>query len=138
MPRAGPVQLEEELKAAIFNGDLIAHYQPMMNLETYQVAGFEVLVRWPHPERGLVHPVDFVPFAEEIGLIGEIDAFVLRTACRQVRQWQEAGLCGPELDIGVNLSAGQLADPALSHRTRPSRNANSTRARSSSRSPRAR
>ena len=88
----------------------------MMNLQTYQVAGFEVLVRWPHPERGLVHPADFVPFAQEIGLIGEIDSFVMRTACRQVRQWQEAGLCGPDLDIGVNLSAGQLADPALSHR----------------------
>jgi diguanylate cyclase (GGDEF)-like protein/PAS domain S-box-containing protein len=110
------VELEEELKAAIVNGDLIAHYQPMMNLQTYRVAGFEVLVRWPHPDRGLVHPVDFVPFAQEIGLIGEIDSFVMRTACRQVRQWQEAGLCGPDLDIGVNLSAGQLADPALSHR----------------------
>ena len=110
------VELEEELTAAIRNGDLIAHYQPMMNLETYQVAGFEVLVRWPHPDRGLVHPGDFVPFAQEIGLIGEIDSFVLRSACRQVRQWQEAGLCGPDLDIGVNLSAGQLADPALSQR----------------------
>ena len=110
------VELEEELKAAIFNGDLIAHYQPMMNLQTYEVAGFEVLVRWPHPERGLVNPADFVPFAQEIGLIGEIDSFMMRTACRQVRQWQEAGLCGPDLDIGVNLSAGQLADPALSLR----------------------
>ncbi len=110
------VELEEELKAAIFNGDLIADYQPMMNLETYDVAGFEVLVRWPHPERGLVNPVDFVPFAQEIGLIGEIDAFVMRTACRQVRQWQAAGLCRSDLDIGVNLSAGQLADPALSQR----------------------
>ncbi len=110
------VELEEELKAAIFNGDLVAHYQPIMNLQTYRIVGFEVLVRWPHPDRGLVHPVDFVPFAQEIGLIGEIDSFVMRTACRQVRQWQEAGLCGPDLDIGVNLSAGQLADPALSHR----------------------
>ena len=70
------VELEEELKAAIFNGDLIAHYQPMMNLQTYGLAGFEVLVRWPHPERGLVNPGDFVPFAQEIGLIGEIDSFI--------------------------------------------------------------
>ena len=110
------VELEEELKAAIFNGDLIAHYQPMMNLQTYGLAGFEVLVRWPHPERGLVNPGDFVPFAQEIGLIGEIDSFILRTACRQVRWWQEAGLCGPDLEIGVNLSAGQLADAGLSDR----------------------
>ncbi len=110
------VELEEELKAAIFNGDLIAHYQPMMNLQTYGLAGFEVLVRWPHPERGLVNPGDFVPFAQEIGLIGEIDSFILRTACQQVRWWQEAGLCGPDLEIGVNLSAGQLADAGLSDR----------------------
>ena len=52
------VELEEELKAAIFDGDLIVHYQPVMNLQTYRVAGFEVLVRWPHPERGLVDPGD--------------------------------------------------------------------------------
>ncbi len=110
------VELEEELKAAIRNGDLVAFYQPMMNLQTYQVAGFEVLVRWPHPERGLVSPIDFVPFAQEMGLIGELDAYMMRTACQQVRQWQEAGLCGPDIDIGVNLSAGQLADPELSDR----------------------
>ena len=110
------IELEEELKEAIFNGDLAAHYQPIMNLQTSHIAGFEALVRWPHPEGTLVDPRHFVPLAQEIGLIGEIDAFVLRTACRQVREWQEAGLCGPDFEIGVNLSAGQLADSALSDR----------------------
>jgi EAL domain-containing protein (putative c-di-GMP-specific phosphodiesterase class I) len=80
------------------------------------VAGFEALVRWPHPEGTLVDPRHFVPLAQEIGLIGEIDAFVLRAACRQVREWQEAGLCAPDFHISVNLSAGQLADPGLSMR----------------------
>jgi EAL domain-containing protein (putative c-di-GMP-specific phosphodiesterase class I) len=87
-----------------------------MDLRRLDVAGFEALVRWPHPEGTLVDPRHFVPLAQEIGLIGEIDAFVLRAACRQVRQWQDAGLCGPDFHISVNLSAGQLADPDLAGR----------------------
>jgi diguanylate cyclase (GGDEF)-like protein len=110
------IELEEELKAAVFGGDLVAHYQPIVDLQTGGVVGFETLVRWPHPEGPLVDPRYFVPLAQEIGLIGEIDSFVMRTACTQVRQWQEAGLCSLDLEISVNLSAGQLADPALSDR----------------------
>jgi diguanylate cyclase (GGDEF)-like protein/PAS domain S-box-containing protein len=110
------VELEAELRAAISGGDLVPHYQPVMDLRTHRVVGFEALVRWPHPEGALVEPRHFVPLAQEIGLIGEIDACVLRKACRQVREWQESGLCGPDLEIGVNLSAGQLADEMLSDR----------------------
>ncbi len=110
------MELEEELKAAIFGGDLVAHYQPVVDLQTSRLVGFEVLVRWPHPEGPLVDPRYFVPLAQEIGLIGEIDSFMMRTACRQIRDWQEAGLCAADLEIGVNLSAGQLADPGLSGR----------------------
>jgi diguanylate cyclase (GGDEF)-like protein/PAS domain S-box-containing protein len=109
-------ELEEDLKVAIRDGGLEAYYQPCMDLRTLDVAGFEALVRWPHPEGTLVDPRHFVPLAQEIGLIGEIDAFVLRAACRQVRQWQDAGLCAADFHISVNLSAGQLADPDLAGR----------------------
>ena len=110
------IELEEELRAAISGGDLIAYYQPQLDLKSNRVVGFEALVRWPHPEGVLVDPRHFVPLATEIGLIGEIDACVMRTACRQVREWVESGICGPDLEIGVNLSAGQLVDELLSDR----------------------
>ncbi|HEX4176539.1 MAG TPA: EAL domain-containing protein [Acidimicrobiales bacterium] len=110
------IELEEELRAAISGGDLIAYYQPQLDLQTNRVVGFEALVRWPHPEGVLVDPRHFVPLATEIGLIGEIDSCIMRTACRQVREWVAAGVCGPDLEIGVNLSAGQLVDELLSDR----------------------
>ncbi len=110
------IELEEELRAAISAGDLVAYYQPVLELKTNRVVGFEALVRWPHPEGVLVDPRHFVPLATEIGLIGEIDSAVMRTACRQIREWRETGICGPDLEIGVNLSAGQLVDELLSDR----------------------
>ena len=110
------IELEEELRAAISSGDLIAYYQPQLDLRSNRIVGFEALVRWPHPEGVLVDPRHFVPLATEIGLIGEIDACVMRTACRQVRDWVETGICGPDLEIGVNLSAGQLVDELLADR----------------------
>ncbi|HEY6425851.1 MAG TPA: EAL domain-containing protein [Acidimicrobiales bacterium] len=110
------LELEEELKVAISEGDLVPHYQPIMDLQSNRLVGFEVLVRWPHPEGPLVDPRYFVPLAQEIGLIGEIDSQIMRKACLQVREWQDSGICGPDLEIGVNLSAGQLADPALADR----------------------
>jgi diguanylate cyclase (GGDEF)-like protein/PAS domain S-box-containing protein len=110
------IELEEELRAAISGGDLVAYYQPVLDLQTNNVVGFEALVRWPHPEGVLVDPRHFVPLATEIGLIGEIDSAVMRLACRQVREWKETGICGPDLEIGVNLSAGQLVDELLSDR----------------------
>jgi diguanylate cyclase (GGDEF)-like protein len=110
------IELEEELRAAISSGDLIAYYQPQLDLRNNRVVGFEALVRWPHPEGVLVDPRHFVPLATEIGLIGEIDASVMRIACRQAREWVDAGICGPDLEIGVNLSAGQLVDELLSDR----------------------
>ncbi len=109
-------ELEEELKAAIAAGELVAHYQPVIDLQTQRVVGFEALARWPRPDGVLVDPRHFVPLAREIGSIGEIDSCILRKACRQVREWQEAGLCGPDFEIGVNLYAGALADEMLSDR----------------------
>ena len=110
------IELEEELRAAISGADLVAYYQPVLDLQTNRVVGFEALVRWPHPEGVMVDPRHFVPLATEIGLIGEIDSCVMRIACRQVREWIETGICGPDLEIGVNLSAGQLVDELLSDR----------------------
>ena len=109
------IEQERELRAAIHDGDLLTHYQPIYNLDTRRIIGFEALVRWAHPVGGLVDPRLFVPLAEELGLIGEIDSFVLRSACLQARQWQEQGLADG-LVMSVNLSPGQLIDPDLAHR----------------------
>ena len=110
------IEQERELRAAIRDGDLLAHYQPIVDLETSRVIGFEALVRWAHPIGGLVDPRLFVPLAEELGLIGEIDSFVLRSACTQARQWHEMGLASSDLVMSVNLSPGQLIDPDLAER----------------------
>ncbi len=110
------IEQERELRAAIHNGDLLTHYQPIYDLNTRRIIGFEALVRWAHPIGGLVDPRLFVPLAEELGLINEIDSFVLRSACLQARHWQERGLSDPGLVMSVNLSPGQLIDPDLAQR----------------------
>ncbi len=110
------IEQERELRAAVHDGDLLAHYQPIYDLPTRRIVGFEALVRWAHPVGGLVDPRLFVPLAEELGFIGEIDSFVLRVACTQARQWQEQGLWGAGLVMSVNLSPGQLIDPDLAER----------------------
>ncbi len=110
------VELEDELRAAIFGGDLITHYQPILDLRSRHVVGFEALVRWLHPQGGLVDPRLFVSIAEEMGVISEIDSFVLRSACNQARRWQESNPDGAALVMSVNLSAGQLVEPVLSRR----------------------
>jgi EAL domain-containing protein (putative c-di-GMP-specific phosphodiesterase class I) len=110
------IGLEAELKAAVSAGDLVAHYQPVIDLHTLQLVGFEALARWPHPDGEFVDPRQFVPLAQEIGLIGEIDSYVLGNACCQVRAWRDSGVCGDDLEIAANLSAGQLADETLADR----------------------
>jgi diguanylate cyclase (GGDEF)-like protein/PAS domain S-box-containing protein len=110
------VEQERELRAAILDGDLLTHYQPICDLQTGRIVGFEALVRWAHPTGGLVDPRLFVPLAEELGLIGEIDSFVLRSACLQAGLWRGEGLTGSGLLMSVNLSPGQLVDPGLAQR----------------------
>jgi diguanylate cyclase (GGDEF)-like protein/PAS domain S-box-containing protein len=110
------IEQERELRAAVHDADLLTHYQPIYDLATRRIIGFEALVRWAHPIGGVVDPRLFVPLAEELGLIGEIDAFVLRSACLQARQWQDQGLWSHGLVMSVNLSPGQLMDPDLAHR----------------------
>jgi diguanylate cyclase (GGDEF)-like protein/PAS domain S-box-containing protein len=98
--------LENGLRDAMERGEFVLHYQPKMNLETGTIIGVEALIRWYHPERGLVPPVQFIPIAEECGFIVAIGQWVLREACRQARAWQDAGL--RPMRIAVNVSAVEL------------------------------
>ena len=103
--------LTSALRQAIERGELALHYQPRYELSSGRLSGVEALARWTHPTMGAIPPGKFIPIAEDAGLIGEIGLWVLRTACRQMKAWQAAGI-----DIGriaVNLSARQFHDPRL-------------------------
>ena len=106
------LELEADLRRTSAAQELVVHYQPIVDLATDAMVGFEALVRWQHPLRGLLPPKAFVPFAEEVGLIDVVDRFVLVEACAQLHQWQERGLVQPDVSISVNLSAHELADAA--------------------------
>jgi len=107
------LQTETELRRAIDRQELRAHYQPLVSLVTGRVVGFEALVRWQHPARGLVMPGEFIPIAEETGLIHRLGRWILREACAQVARWsRELGL-ETRLSVHVNLSGLQLADPEV-------------------------
>jgi diguanylate cyclase (GGDEF)-like protein len=107
------LQLETDLRRAVELGEFTLHYQPLVSLRTGRITGLEALVRWEHPERGLVHPADFIPVAEETGLIVPIGRWVLVEACTQIRQWQESHPRSEPLTIGVNLSVKQFSQPDL-------------------------
>lgn len=106
------LKLENDLRRAIEREEFCVYYQPIMTLETGALSGFEALVRWNHPERGLVPPDEFIPLAEETGLVIEIGAWVLREACMQLREWQVA-LGKDSLSMSVNLSGKQLTQTGL-------------------------
>jgi len=105
------IALARDLRRALERGELLLHYQPKGDLYSGQVTGVEALVRWQHPARGLVPPAQFIPLAEESGLIVAIGAWVLREACRQTRQWQLDGLS--PMRVAVNLSPMQFRQPDL-------------------------
>lgn len=107
------LQLESDLRQAIENKEFSVYYQPIVALPTGRLAGFEALVRWNHPRRGLVHPGDFIPVAEETGLIVPIGQWVLNEACVHVRKWQLDSPSHRALSLSVNLSARQVAQPDL-------------------------
>ena len=98
--------LESRLRKAVEKDEFIVYYQPIMDVNTGEVISMEALVRWQHPEKGLIPPLDFIPAAEETGLIIQIGEYVLRTACKQNVQWIEMGLSS--VPISVNLSPVQL------------------------------
>lgn len=100
---------EEELRRAIEFGELFLEYQPRVDMATGQILGLEALVRWRHPKEGIVPPLQFIPMAEETGLILPLGNWVLKTATRQAKAWQEAGL--PPVVMAVNVSARQFCDP---------------------------
>ncbi|HJQ28097.1 MAG TPA: PAS domain S-box protein [Rubrobacter sp.] len=102
------LQLENDLRTALDTGGLVVYYQPEVDPRTGQVEGFEALLRWRHPERGMVLPREFLPLAEQTGLIVPVGAWVLREACLQVRAWQEAREDATPLQLSVNLSVQQL------------------------------
>jgi EAL domain-containing protein (putative c-di-GMP-specific phosphodiesterase class I) len=104
------LQLEADLECAVERNQLVLHYQPMVELATGDIVGFEALVRWQHPERGLMMPIEFIPLAEETGLVLPIDRWVLLQACVQTRQWQLEHPMSQQLEISVNLSTRQLED----------------------------
>jgi diguanylate cyclase (GGDEF)-like protein len=97
---------ENELRTAIEKKQLVLHYQPKVDMRTGRIAGLEALVRWQHPERGLVMPNEFIPFAEESGLIVPLGRWVLHEACAQNRAWQQRGIA--ELAVAVNISGVQF------------------------------
>lgn len=105
------LQLETDLRYAIERQEFELHYQPIVALKTDRLSGFEALVRWRHPQRGLVNPGAFIPIAEETGLINPIGWWVLQEACQQMQQWQQQFSLQPPLSISVNLSGKQLAQP---------------------------
>ena len=98
-------ELATDLRRAVERHEFVLHYQPIVLLETGKIVGVEALIRWPHPERGLISPADFIPIAEEMGLIAPIDRWVLGEACARARTWQQRFPSDPPLYISVNVSA---------------------------------
>ena len=112
------LQLESDLRQAVEQREFCVYYQPIVVLETGRLAGFEALVRWNHPRRGLVSPADFIPVAEETGLIVPIGEWVLQEACRHIRECQMAHPSHRSLSLSVNLSARQVAQSDLIDRVK--------------------
>ncbi|MDP3520347.1 MAG: EAL domain-containing protein [Hydrogenophaga sp.] len=105
------LHLEDELRRALRLGEFEVHYQLKVGLSDGEIVGVESLVRWRHPTRGMVFPAEFIPIAEDSGLIVPLGEWVLRTACAQARKWIDLG--GPRISVAVNISAKQFQDEAL-------------------------
>jgi diguanylate cyclase (GGDEF)-like protein/PAS domain S-box-containing protein len=110
------VELEQDLRNALVRGELRVAYQPVVELASGRITGAEALVRWQHPTRGWMSPDAFIPLAEDTGLIRPLTDWVLGTACRQAKRWEEQGL--PPIRMAVNISARELADRDLAQRIR--------------------
>ncbi len=107
------MKMEADLRRGIERQEFFLLYQPIISLQTQRLAGFEALIRWKHPERGLVSPVEFIPLAEETGLILPIGHWVMQEACRQIKEWQQTEPTRFPLQVSVNLSSRQFTQPNL-------------------------
>ncbi|HEX6034629.1 MAG TPA: EAL domain-containing protein [Anaerolineales bacterium] len=107
------LELENDLRRAYERGEFQLYYQPIMTLAENKIVGFESLLRWHHPKQGFIPPADFIPLAEETGLIIPIGRWVLREACRQMQDWQERFPVSQEFYVSVNISAKQLMEPGF-------------------------
>ncbi|HYY07961.1 MAG TPA: EAL domain-containing protein, partial [Actinomycetota bacterium] len=107
------LELKADLQRAVDNGEFVLHFQPVIRLATGEIEGFEALVRWNHPTRGLVGPLEFVPLAEETGLVVQIGSWVLEEACRKARRLQPEDPDARPIHMAVNLSARQLQSPDI-------------------------
>lgn len=103
-------RLEQELRDGLRLGQVEPYYQSLIDLETGEIVGLEILARWRHPSRGILAPVDFIPMAEQIGVITDLSAQILRQACNDARNWR------PDLSLALNISTVQLRDPWLAER----------------------
>jgi EAL domain-containing protein (putative c-di-GMP-specific phosphodiesterase class I) len=104
---------EHSLHRALERHELMLHYQPVVEIDGVTTVGVEALIRWQHPDQGLMAPYRFIPVAEESGLIIPIGAWVLEQACHQLRHWNLEGRKGPQGSVEVNLSARQIDDPRI-------------------------
>ena len=107
------LRLESELREAVERGQLRLHYQPEIDLPSGEIVGFEALVRWNHPIRGMIPPIEFITLAEETGEIINIGKWVLREACRQASEWRDTLFRGRPFTMAVNLSANEFLEPGL-------------------------
>ncbi|MGF1479011.1 MAG: EAL domain-containing protein [Cyanophyceae cyanobacterium] len=111
------LQAETDLRLAVERQEFQVYYQPIMALDTGSIAGFEALIRWNHPQRGLVSPEEFISLAEQTGLIIPIGLFVMQKACHQLQEWQAQGLCDAAMKMSINLSPKQFIQPDLIEQT---------------------
>ena len=105
------LELENELREAIANQELVLHYQPILSLNNLELTGFEALVRWQHPTQGIISPGEFIPLAEETGLIIPLGKWVMYQACKQLKTWQDRLPSAKSLTMSINVAGEQLHDP---------------------------
>jgi diguanylate cyclase (GGDEF)-like protein/PAS domain S-box-containing protein len=107
------LELEADLRGAVDHHQFVLHYQPIIDLRSRHLVGFESLVRWEHPRRGTIYPLDFIRLTEEMGVIGTLGDWIIRESCRQLKKWQTKYPMNPPLRMSVNISSKQFMQPDL-------------------------